>query len=61
MLAAGDKVKGIVFPEADQAVNDYPMAVLTKAPAAALARRFSDLVLSQQGRDVLTKAGFQAP
>ncbi|MEO3859054.1 molybdate ABC transporter substrate-binding protein [Acrocarpospora sp. B8E8] len=61
VIAAAGKVTGIAFPEADQAINDYPIATLTKAPAADLAKQFVDLVLSQQGKDVLTKAGFQAP
>ncbi|MFG1948630.1 molybdate ABC transporter substrate-binding protein [Nonomuraea sp. NPDC048826] len=61
VIAAGGKVRGIAFPEADQAVNDYPIAVLAKAPAGDAARRFVELVLSGQGRDVLTKAGFEAP
>ncbi|MFI6294556.1 molybdate ABC transporter substrate-binding protein [Nonomuraea sp. NPDC050790] len=61
VLAAQGKVTGISFPEADQAINDYPIATLTKAPAGDLAKRFVDLVLSQQGKDVLTKAGFEAP
>ncbi|MFI6903132.1 molybdate ABC transporter substrate-binding protein [Nonomuraea sp. NPDC050394] len=61
VLAAKGKVTGIAFPEADKAINDYPIATLTKAPAGDLAKRFVDLVLSQQGKDVLTKAGFEAP
>ncbi|MEV4065096.1 molybdate ABC transporter substrate-binding protein [Nonomuraea dietziae] len=61
VIAAAGKVKGIAFPEADQAVNDYPIATLTEAPAGDLARRFVDLVLSRQGKDVLTKAGFETP
>lgn len=61
VIAAAGKVQGIAFPEADQAVNDYPIAALDKAPAGAAARRFVDLVLSQQGKDVLVKAGFDAP
>ncbi|MFG3437138.1 molybdate ABC transporter substrate-binding protein [Nonomuraea sp. NPDC047897] len=61
VIASAGKVTGIAFPEADQAVNDYPIAALAKAPAGDLAGRFVDLVLSQQGRDVLTKAGFEAP
>ncbi|NUR88035.1 MAG: molybdate ABC transporter substrate-binding protein [Nonomuraea sp.] len=61
VIAAAGKVEGIAFPEADQAVNDYPIAVLTKAPAGDLGKQFVDLVLSPQGRDVLTKAGFEAP
>jgi molybdate transport system substrate-binding protein len=61
VIASGGKVKGIDFPEADQAVNDYPIAVLGKAPAGAQAKRFVDLVLSPQGKDVLVKAGFEGP
>ncbi|WP_285585300.1 molybdate ABC transporter substrate-binding protein [Herbidospora sp. NBRC 101105] len=59
VIASAGKVTGIPFPEADQAVNDYPIATLKDA--SPLARRFVDLVLSQQGKDVLTKAGFEAP
>jgi molybdate transport system substrate-binding protein len=61
VLAAGDKVRGIPFPEADQAINDYPIATLSKAPAPGLAKQFVDLVLSPQGEAVMTKAGFEAP
>ncbi len=50
VIASAGKVTGIPFPEADQAINDYPIAPLTKAPAPALARQFVDLVLSQQGQ-----------
>ncbi|MGH3992461.1 MAG: molybdate ABC transporter substrate-binding protein, partial [Pseudonocardiaceae bacterium] len=32
VLAAGDDVEGIAFPEAGKAVNDYPIAPLAKAP-----------------------------
>ncbi|WP_326823273.1 molybdate ABC transporter substrate-binding protein [Streptosporangium sp. NBC_01756] len=59
--AAAGKVKGIDFPEADKAINDYPIAALSGAPAPEPAKQFVDLVLSPQGRDVLTKAGFEAP
>jgi molybdate transport system substrate-binding protein len=61
VLAAADKVEGIDFPEAAQAVNDYPIATLTKAPNAGGAKAFVDYVLSEQGRKVLTDAGFEAP
>ncbi|WP_214103608.1 molybdate ABC transporter substrate-binding protein [Acrocarpospora catenulata] len=61
VIASAGKVTGIPFPEADQAINDYPIAPLSKAPASDLARQFVELVLSPQGKDVLTKAGFQAP
>lgn len=61
VLAAGDRVEGIEFAEAAQAVNDYPIAPLAKAPNAATAKAFVDYVLSDTGRKVLTEAGFSAP
>ena len=61
VLAAGDKVKGIDFPEAAQAVNAYPIATLTGAPSAAEARSFVAYVLSDQGQRVLAAAGFGRP
>ncbi|MEW9550717.1 molybdate ABC transporter substrate-binding protein [Nonomuraea sp. NPDC050783] len=61
VIAAAGKVRGITFPEADQAINDYPIATLAKAPAGAAAKRFVDLVLSPQGKDILAKAGFETP
>ncbi|MEV4531692.1 molybdate ABC transporter substrate-binding protein [Streptosporangium sp. NPDC049304] len=61
VIASGGKVQGIDFPEAEKAINDYPIAALSGAPAPEAAKRFVDLVLSQQGKDVLTKAGFQTP
>ncbi|HEX6468592.1 MAG TPA: molybdate ABC transporter substrate-binding protein [Streptosporangiaceae bacterium] len=59
--AAGGKVKGIDFPEAAKAINSYPIAALANAPQPALAGEFVQLVLSDQGRTVLTQAGFEAP
>jgi molybdate transport system substrate-binding protein len=59
--SAGDKVEGIDFPEAAQAVNDYPMAVLSDSKDAATAQAFVDLVRSAQGASVLTAAGFDVP
>jgi molybdate transport system substrate-binding protein len=59
--SAGAKVSGIDFPESAQAINDYPIAVLSKAPQAALAKEFTTLVTSAQGMRVMTTAGFEAP
>jgi hypothetical protein len=44
--AAAGKVDGIEFPEADKAINDYPIATLAKAPNATGAKAFVDYVLS---------------
>jgi molybdate transport system substrate-binding protein len=59
--AAGDKVQGLPFPEAEQAVNTYPICVLSAAPNKAAAQAFVDLVRSSQGQAALTAAGFRAP
>ena len=61
VLAAKDKVEGIEFPEAAEAINDYPIATLTKAKNPDGAKAFVDFVLSTQGKTVLTTAGFEAP
>ena len=59
--AAGGKVQGVDFPEAAQAINTYPIAVLKDAPDAAAAQAFVAFVLSSHGHDVLSAAGFQNP
>ncbi|MGC5022501.1 molybdate ABC transporter substrate-binding protein [Micromonospora sp. DT47] len=59
--AAADAVDGVEFPESAGAVNDYPIVALTDAPNPAGARAFVAYVRSDQGRAVLTRAGFQAP
>lgn len=59
--SAGGRVTGVDFPEAAQAINDYPIATLASAPQPTLAGEFVRLVLSNQGRSVLTQAGFETP
>ncbi|MGN9776971.1 molybdate ABC transporter substrate-binding protein [Micromonospora sp. H33] len=59
--AAGADVTTVEFAESAQAVNDYPIAVLTDAPNPAGARAFVAYVRSAPGQAVLTEAGFQAP
>lgn len=58
--AAGD-VDAVEFPESAQAVNDYPIVVLSRAGNPTGARAFVDYARSDAGRAVLTAAGFQAP
>ena len=61
VLAGGDRVEGVDFPEAADAVNDYPIVVLRNAPNAEGARAFLDLVTSSAGAAVLAQAGFEQP
>ena len=61
VLAAGDQVDGIEFPEAQEAINTYPIATLTNSKNPALAKAFVDYVLSSDGQAVLAEAGFAKP
>jgi molybdate transport system substrate-binding protein len=58
---AGDKVSAVRFPEADEAVIVYPIAILKHASQPALAQKFVDLVTGATGQRVLTQAGFASP
>ncbi|MDR1711571.1 MAG: molybdate ABC transporter substrate-binding protein [Propionibacteriaceae bacterium] len=58
VLSAGDTVLGIQFDEAKNAVNNNPIVVLKDAPQAELAQAFVDLVLSDEGQELLQNAGF---
>ena len=61
VLAAGDKVTGIEIPAAQNASTTYPIATLSKSKHEKQAKEFVDLVLSDDGAAVLTKAGFKTP
>jgi molybdate transport system substrate-binding protein len=61
VTAAGDAVEGIDVPEAEQAVNDYPVAVLADAPNPEAAAAFLALVRSGEGQQALVDAGFRVP
>ncbi|MGY1689361.1 molybdate ABC transporter substrate-binding protein [Geodermatophilus sp. SYSU D01105] len=61
VAAAGDAVEGIAFPEAEDAVNDYPIVALADAPNPEAAAAFVDLVQSEEGQRALADAGFRAP
>ena len=59
--AAGDKVKGITFPESSSAVNSYPIAALAESKNKDLAQQFVDVVTGDAGQQVLADAGFAKP
>lgn len=58
--SAGSGVEGIPFPEAEQAVNEYPICALAAAPNPEAATAFVELVLSDEGRTALEDAGFRS-
>jgi molybdate transport system substrate-binding protein len=59
--SAGDKVKGIVIPDAVNASTTYPIVALKGSGNAALARAFVAYVLSAAGQRVLAADGFHKP
>lgn len=59
--SAGDQVEEIEIPEADDAVNRYPIAVLQDAQNPELAQEFSGFVRGQDGQQRLADEGFGAP
>ncbi len=61
VLAAGEDVRGVDFPEAGRVVNEYPLAVLSEASDADLASAFADHLRSPTAEDVLRTAGFDVP
>ena len=58
--SAGGKVDSISIPEADAAVNSYPITALAGAKDKESAKAFVDLVTGPEGQQVLAKAGFGA-
>lgn len=59
VLAAGEDVEGIDFPESSSAVNRYPVATVAGSGSPDLARALVDLVLDETGQSILRDAGFQ--
>jgi molybdate transport system substrate-binding protein len=56
VAAAGGDTEGVGIPKAHNVIATYPIAVLKGASAGA--RAFVDLVLSEQGQEVLGEQGF---
>lgn len=59
--SAGAKVKGIPIPEAENAVNEYPIAAIEGGRHQELAAAFIALVEGSDGQKMLKDAGFGAP
>ena len=60
-IAGKDKVEIIEIPAKVNVIAEYPVAVVSKAPQAAAAKAFVDLLLSGDGQKRLATAGFVAP
>ncbi|WP_062950550.1 molybdate ABC transporter substrate-binding protein [Brachybacterium sp. sponge] len=55
---AGDAVEGIDFPEAQEAVNTYPITTVDGSANPELGQEFVDLVTGEEGREILAGYGF---
>lgn len=61
VLAAGDEVDGIDLPPGASVRTTYPAAVLDRSGERDVAEAFVALLVSEEGRGVLTAAGFGPP
>jgi molybdate transport system substrate-binding protein len=59
--AAAANVEVVTIPEDVNVVAQYPIAVMSAAPHAALGQAWMDFVLSSEGQALLANAGFLPP
>jgi molybdate transport system substrate-binding protein len=61
VTAGGDKVEGVDIPNSQNVPATYPIAVLKASSHQAQAQSFMNMVLSDQGQQVLKSFGFLPP
>ncbi len=61
VLAAGDRVEGVVIPADTNVVATYPIAALTNAPNSDGAEAFVTFATSDEAREILARYGFATP
>ena len=61
VTAGGDKVQGVDIPKDQNVTATYPIATVKADKAQDKAQAFMDLVLSDQGQQVLKQYGFLPP
>lgn len=61
VLAGGEAITGVAIPDSLNASTTYPIATVTESEHPDLAAEFADLVLSEDGAEVLGAAGFEGP
>jgi molybdate transport system substrate-binding protein len=61
VLAAGDRVEGVTFPESSSVVNTYPIVAVEGSKQADLGQEFIGAVTSGTGQQILQDAGFGQP
>ena len=61
VTAGGDKVEGVDIPESQNVAATYPIAVVKASAHQSQAQSFMNMVLSDQGQQVLKSFGFLPP
>jgi molybdate transport system substrate-binding protein len=61
VTAGGDKVEGVDIPQDQNVLATYPIATVKASQAPDQAQAFMDLVLSDEGQQVLERHGFLPP
>jgi molybdate transport system substrate-binding protein len=61
VAAGGDRIEGVDIPRDQNVTATYPIATVKASKAQDKAQAFMDLVLSDQGRQVLRRHGFLPP
>ena len=61
VTAGGDKVEGVDIPEDQNVLATYPIATVTASQAPDQAQAFMDMVLADEGQQVLKEYGFLPP
>jgi molybdate transport system substrate-binding protein len=61
VMAAGTKVKGVTIPASENASTVYPIATISNSKYQSIAQAFVAFVLSSNGEQVLSAAGFEQP
>jgi molybdate transport system substrate-binding protein len=61
VTAGGDKVEGVDIPDAQNVPATYPIAVVKDSTHQSQAQSFMNMVLSDQGQQVLKSFGFLPP
>ena len=61
VTAGGDKVDGVQIPDDQNVTATYPIATVKAGKDQAGAQAFMDLVLSDEGQQVLKQHGFRPP
>jgi molybdate transport system substrate-binding protein len=58
-VVTSGKVDGVIIPDSQNVIADYPVAVLKSSPAAEIANLLIKFVMSADGQAVLKTAGFE--